>query len=633
MDALGRQARRRPARAAAAQLHPGGRVPVHGVERARLRLGRPRRRRHEGRRAGRLRRAPRPPDDARTPPRPPSGSASACRRTSRCAGWRRRGCSPRSTTRPAAGRPPRCGSLPTAKVQVVTGTSPHGQGHETCLVDDRRRQARASTPTTSTCSTATPRSRRSVSTPTARARCRSAAWRSPWRATRSSTRRSQDRRPPARGERRRSRVRRPVSFTVKGSPDKSMPLAAIAFEAFTAHNLPDGLEPNLEAQVTYDPPNFSWPFGTHMCVVEVDTETGGVDVLQVRRRRRLRRAGQPADRRRPGARRRRSRGSPRRCSRRRSYDSDGNLQTTHAGRVHGPGGLRRPADDARPHGHAVADQPARREGHRRGGHDRGRAGGDQRHRRRPQRPRRPRRTDARQPEERLERDPRSHLDDPRQVRLRPGRLGRGGDQPDRRARRRGQVPRRRTQPAAADEAPARPAERARRHRPAVRPVVHPRRRRPHRHRRPDPSHGRRELRPARRARAAARPRDEPRRRSAGASPGHDRRLDRPRRPGVGPARHDARPRGHLRRPGAERHGGRSPASEFYEGFLTSTLAADELLVEIRVPKMQGAGWGFQKFNRRAQDWAIVGVAAWRRNGDSGVALVNMASVPRSSPPA
>ncbi len=68
------------------------------------------------------------------------------------------------------------------------------------------------------------------------------------------------------------------AFTVRGTPDKSMPLAAIAFEAFTAHNLPDGLEPNLESHVTYDPPNFSWPFGTHMCVVEVDTETGSVDL-------------------------------------------------------------------------------------------------------------------------------------------------------------------------------------------------------------------------------------------------------------------------------------------------------------------------------------------------------------------
>ena len=70
------------------------------------------------------------------------------------------------------------------------------------------------------------------------------------------------------------------TFSVRGTPDRAMPLAAIAFEAFTAHNLPDGLEPNLEAHVTYDPPNFSWPFGTHMCVVEVDQETGKVDVLK-----------------------------------------------------------------------------------------------------------------------------------------------------------------------------------------------------------------------------------------------------------------------------------------------------------------------------------------------------------------
>jgi carbon-monoxide dehydrogenase medium subunit len=70
-----------------------------------------------------------------------------------------------------------------------------------------------------------------------------------------------------------------------------------------------------------------------------------------------------------------------------------------------------------------------------------------------------------------------------------------------------------------------------------------------------------------------------------------------------------------------------PAGDFYRGFLTSVLAADELLTEIRVPKMGGAGWGFQKFNRRSQDWAIVGVAAWRRNGDAGIGLVNMGSTP------
>lgn len=69
------------------------------------------------------------------------------------------------------------------------------------------------------------------------------------------------------------------------------------------------------------------------------------------------------------------------------------------------------------------------------------------------------------------------------------------------------------------------------------------------------------------------------------------------------------------------------ASEFYTGFLESVLEPDEMLTEIRVPKMGGAGWSFQKFNRRAQDWAIVGVAAWRNNGDSGVALVNMSDTP------
>jgi carbon-monoxide dehydrogenase medium subunit len=69
------------------------------------------------------------------------------------------------------------------------------------------------------------------------------------------------------------------------------------------------------------------------------------------------------------------------------------------------------------------------------------------------------------------------------------------------------------------------------------------------------------------------------------------------------------------------------AGDFFEGFLTTALAADEMLTEIRVPKMNGAGWSFQKFNRRAQDWAIVGVAAWRNGTESGVGLVNMGSVP------
>jgi len=68
------------------------------------------------------------------------------------------------------------------------------------------------------------------------------------------------------------------------------------------------------------------------------------------------------------------------------------------------------------------------------------------------------------------------------------------------------------------------------------------------------------------------------------------------------------------------------ALEFFQGFLETALGADEVLVEIRVPKAPGAGWSFQKFNRRAQDWAIVGVAAVV-NGTTGIALVNMGSTP------
>lgn len=68
------------------------------------------------------------------------------------------------------------------------------------------------------------------------------------------------------------------------------------------------------------------------------------------------------------------------------------------------------------------------------------------------------------------------------------------------------------------------------------------------------------------------------------------------------------------------------ATEFFRGFLETALAPDEMICEVRVPKTGPAGWSFQKFNRRAQDWAIVGVAAVR-NGTTGVALVNMGPTP------
>ena len=68
------------------------------------------------------------------------------------------------------------------------------------------------------------------------------------------------------------------SFQVKGSPGSSVSMTDIALAAFTAHNLPDGMEPSLDSDATFDPVNFSFPHGTHLCAVEVDTETGFVTI-------------------------------------------------------------------------------------------------------------------------------------------------------------------------------------------------------------------------------------------------------------------------------------------------------------------------------------------------------------------
>ncbi len=83
-------------------------------------------------------------------------------------------------------------------------------------------------------------------------------------------------------------------------------------------------------------------------------------------------------------------------------------------------------------------------------------------------------------------------------------------------------------------------------------------------------------------------------------------------------------------PGGERT---VPASDFFTGFFETALSPSEMLTEIRVPRLDAEyGWSYQKFNRRAQDWAIVGVAALlqRSNGRiarASVALTNMGQTP------
>ncbi len=67
-------------------------------------------------------------------------------------------------------------------------------------------------------------------------------------------------------------------FGVKGT-ETGVAMGDIALAVFAAHNLPDGVEPSLDSDATFDPENFNYPHGTHLCAVEVDTETGFVEIL------------------------------------------------------------------------------------------------------------------------------------------------------------------------------------------------------------------------------------------------------------------------------------------------------------------------------------------------------------------
>ncbi|MHB1486110.1 MAG: xanthine dehydrogenase family protein molybdopterin-binding subunit [Acidimicrobiales bacterium] len=64
------------------------------------------------------------------------------------------------------------------------------------------------------------------------------------------------------------------TFSVKGSPEAKTTIQDVALATFAAHDLPEGMEPTLDSDFVFDPENFSFPHGTHLCAIEVDTETG-----------------------------------------------------------------------------------------------------------------------------------------------------------------------------------------------------------------------------------------------------------------------------------------------------------------------------------------------------------------------
>jgi carbon-monoxide dehydrogenase large subunit len=71
-------------------------------------------------------------------------------------------------------------------------------------------------------------------------------------------------------------------FFVKGAPERAVSLQQVAFSSYGAgaRELPEGMEPGLDSTVFYDPENFTFPFGTHICAVEVERETGRVRILK-----------------------------------------------------------------------------------------------------------------------------------------------------------------------------------------------------------------------------------------------------------------------------------------------------------------------------------------------------------------
>ena len=167
--------------------------------------------------------------------------------------------------------------LPTCKVQVVTGATPHGQGHETCwsmIVADRLGVDPDDVEVLHSDTAISP-----LGMDTYGSRSLSVGGTAIWMATEKVVEKAAM----IAGHMLEASVDdlefSGGTFSVKGSPGAEGPLAAIAFGAFTAHDLPDGVEPNLEAQVSWDPPNFPFPFGAHIAVVEVDEETGAVELV------------------------------------------------------------------------------------------------------------------------------------------------------------------------------------------------------------------------------------------------------------------------------------------------------------------------------------------------------------------
>src|ERR687890_385878 len=166
--------------------------------------------------------------------------------------------------------------LPTGKVEVVTGSTPHGQGHETAWSQLVADQLGVPFEDVEVLHGDTAISSRGLDTYGSRslvvggAAVVNAATKVIAKAKRVAAHlleASEDDLEFSGGK-----------FSVRGTPGAEVSIQEIALATFAAHNFPEGVEPSIDADATFDPENFSFPHGTHLCAMEVDTATGMVKI-------------------------------------------------------------------------------------------------------------------------------------------------------------------------------------------------------------------------------------------------------------------------------------------------------------------------------------------------------------------
>jgi carbon-monoxide dehydrogenase large subunit len=165
--------------------------------------------------------------------------------------------------------------LPTGKVEVVTGTSPHGQGHETAwsqIVADRLGVPFEDVEVLHGDTTVSP-----LGMDTYGSRSLTVGGIALHQAAQKIVAKARTLAAHQLEVPEDDLDYEGGTFT---AGDKSATMKELAFAAWSAHNIPPGFEPGLEATAVYDPPNFSWPGGAHAALVEVDTETGDVQLLR-----------------------------------------------------------------------------------------------------------------------------------------------------------------------------------------------------------------------------------------------------------------------------------------------------------------------------------------------------------------